>query len=393
MSNSPQNKTPPCVLQILPRLGVGGVERTTLDVSRALAGAGWRSIVASAGGALQEAVTRGGSRHITLPLHSKNPATVLANVARLRNCIREHRVDILHARSRMPAWSALMASRWCGVPLVTTYHSTVHEAPAWKRWYNSVMTRGDVVTAASHYNGGRIRSAHGDFRARLEVIVAGVDMNAFDPARCASEQLSRLRASWGADGRTVAMLPGRLDKNKGHEVFIEALARMKPPKPLGVIVGGSAKASGRIYQESLHQRVRALGLEGDVVFAGTIDADDIPLAYAAADIIVAPSVFAEPFGRVAVEAQAMERVVVASDIGGFRETVCTDPSARTGWLVEVGNAEALAHALGEIATLEAPERIEIGRRARVETAAKFSLGQMREKTLELYRKILSQECP
>ena len=286
-----------------------------------------------------------------------------------------------------------MASRWCGVPLVTTYHSTVHAAPAWKRWYNSVMTRGDVVTAASHYNGGRIRNVHGDFRARLEVIVAGIDMKTFDPARYTSEQLLRLRSSWGAGGRTVAMLPGRLDKNKGHEVFIEALARMKPPRPLGVIVGDSAKASGRIYQESLHQRVKELGLEGDFFFAGAIDADDIPLAYAAADIIVAPSVFAEPFGRVAVEAQAMERVVIASDIGGFRETICTDLSTRTGWLVEVGNAEALAQALGEVAALEVSERNGIGRRARVDALAKFSLKQMCEKTIELYRQILPQNWP
>ena len=389
MSNKLQNKTPPCVLQILPRLGVGGVERTTLDVSRALAGAGWRSIVASAGGALQDAVTHNGSMHVTLPLHSKNPTTVLSNIARLRRCIREHRVDILHARSRMPAWSALAASRWCGVPLVTTYHSTVHTGPAWKRWYNSVMTRGDVVTAASHYNGGRIREVHGDFRARLEVIVAGVDMDAFDPVHYTSKQLSQLRESWRARGRTVAMLPGRLDKNKGHEVFIEALAQMKSPRPLGVIVGDTAKASGRVYLESLHQRVVALGLESDVVFAGAINADDIPLAYAAADVVVAPSVFAEPFGRIAVEAQAMQRIVIASDIGGFRETIRTDPSARTGWLVEVGNAEALARALEEVAALEASKRKEIGQRARTRAVAKFSLEQMCNKTLELYRQILN----
>ena len=389
MSNNSQDKTPPCVLQILPRLGVGGVERTTLDVSRALAGAGWRSVVASAGGTLQDAVTRNGSKHVTLPLHSKNPATVLANIARLRQCIREYRVDILHARSRMPAWSALIASRWCGVPLVTTYHSTVHTGPTWKRWYNSVMIRGDVVTAASRYNGERIREVHRDFRARLEVIVAGVDMDAFDPARYTSEQLSQLRKNWRARGRIVAMLPGRLDKNKGHEVFIEALARMKSPRPLGVIVGDSAKASGRAYLESLHQRIAALGLKGDVVFVGAINADDIPLAYTAADVVIAPSVFAEPFGRIAVEAQAMQRVVIASDIGGFRETIRTDSAARTGWLVEAGNAEALARALEEVSALGASKRNEIGQGARTHVVEKFSLEQMCNKTLELYRQILN----
>ena len=155
----------------------------------------------------------------------------------------------------------------------------------------------------------------------------------------------------------------------------------------------SAKASARIYLESLRQRVKALDLEGDIAFVGAIDADDIPLAYAAADIIVAPSVFAEPFGRVAVEAQAMERAVIASDIGGFRETICTEPSTRTGWLVKVGNSEALARALGEVTTLEASVRFEIGRRARVNAVAKFSLEQMCEKTLELYRQILPQNWP
>lgn len=389
MSNNPQHSTLPCVLQILPRLGVGGVERTTLDVSRALAKAGWRSVVASAGGALQDAINHNGSRHITLPLHSKNPATVVANVARLRQCIHEHDVDILHARSRMPAWSALMASKWCGIPLVTTYHSAVHLRPAWKRWYNSVMTRGDVVTVASHYNGGRIRKAHGDFRARLEVIVAGVDMDTFDPTRYTSTQLSRLRASWRANGRIVAMLPGRLDKNKGHEVFIEALARMRSPRPLGVVVGDSAKASGQLYLKSLRRRVNALGIEGDIIFGGAINADDIPLAYAAADVIVAPSVFAEPFGRVAVEAQAMQRPVIASNIGGFRETILTNPSTRTGWLVKVGSAKALARALEEVIDLGTSGRIEAGQRARIHVTGKFSLERMCNKTLKLYRTILN----
>ena len=386
-------KGAPCVLQVLPRLGIGGAERTTLDISRALVQAGWRSLVASAGGPLQEVIEQSGSEHITLPLHSKNPLTVFANALRLQRCLREYGVDLLHARSRMPAWSALMASRRSDVAFVTTYHSTVHGYPAWKRFYNGVMCRSDVVIAKSRYNGERIVAAHSPFPARLEMIVAGIDMEAFSRSRCPAEELRQLRDHWNAGERLVALLPGRLDRNKGHEVFLEALARMSPEeRPLGVVLGGSAKASGQAYLDLLHRRAEALGLEGDVVFAGGFPAEQMPLAYAASDMVVTPSVFAEPFGRVAVEAQAMERPVIASDIGGFRETIHTEEASRTGWLVETGNASALAEALRSAVSLSGEARAQLGRHAREHVKARFSMEEMCERTLALYRELLAKRC-
>ena len=383
----------PCVLQLIPRLGIGGAERTALDISRALVQAGWRSLLASSGGPLQAAVERDGGEHLTLPLHSKNPLTVLANVARLQRCIRARGVDVLHVRSRMPAWSALPAARLAGVPLVATYHSAVHDRPAWKRLYNSVMTRGDAVIAKSRYNGERICAVHAPFPARLEVIVAGVDTEAFSPGRISADRRRRQRRDWGGDKRLVALLPGRLDRNKGHGVFLEALARIESSRrPLGVLVGDSARQSAGRYRQELNQQINTLSLQRDVVFAGGLTADAMPLAYAAADVVVAPSVFREPFGRVAVEAQAMQRPVVASDIGGLRETIRAQAAQRTGWLTPAGDAAALAGALQEAAELGADGRLEMGRRGRMHVVENFSQERMCAATLRLYEKLLQKHC-
>ena len=383
----------PCVLQLIPRLGIGGAERTALDISRALVRAGWRSLLASSGGPLQAAVERDGGEHVTLPLHSKNPLTVLANVLRLQRCIRARGVDVLHVRSRMPAWSALPAARLAGVPLVATYHSAVHGHPAWKRLYNSVMTRGDAVIAKSRYNGERIRAVHEPFPARLEVIVAGVDTEAFSPGRLSADRLQQQRRDWGGDKRLVALLPGRLDRNKGHGVFLDALALIESSRrPLGVLVGDSARPSARRYRQELQRQAEALCVQQDVVFAGGLPADAMPLAYAAADVVVAPSVFHEPFGRVAVEAQAMQRPVIASDIGGFRETIRTQAGQQTGWLTPAGDAAALAGALQEAAGLGAGGRLEMGRRGRVHVAQNFSVERMCAATLSLYEKLLQKHC-
>ena len=384
-----QDKTPPCVLQLIPRLSIGGAERTALDVSRALVRAGWRSLVASSGGPLQAVIEQSGGEHVRMPLHSKNPLVVLANAWRLQRCIRDLRVDVLHVRSRMPAWSALLAARRAGVPLVATYHSAVHGHPVWKRFYNSVMTRGDVVIAKSRFNGACIRAVHSPFAARLEVIVAGVDMEAFSPQRLDVSRLQAQRRDWRGDGRPLVLLPGRLDRNKGHEVFLDALARIEAPaRPVGVLLGGSSRRSAQRYREALMQRVRALSLQGDVVFADGMEADAMPLAYAAADVVVAPSVFREPFGRVAVEAQAMERPVIAADIGGFRETIRARDDERTGWLVPSGDADALARALEEALSLGRQGRLEMGRRGRKHVAEAFSMKKMCAATLALYRELL-----
>lgn len=392
-ANSAQGKTPPCILQLLPRLGIGGAERTALDIARAVAGAGWRSLVASSGGHLQAAIEKAGGEHISLPLHSKSPITALANAFRLERCIRAYGVDLLHARSRMPAWSALLAARRTNIPFVTTYHSTVHAHPAWKRLYNSVMTRSDVVIAKSRFNGERIRKAHGSFPARLEIIVAGIDMEAFSLERFSAKMLQEQRRKWGAGERQVALLAGRLDRNKGHEIFLDALAQIETAnRPLGVVLGGSDKSSVRAYRKGLQDRVHALDLEGDVVFAGGMGAEEMPLAYGAVDMVVAPSVFQEPFGRVAVEAQAMERLVIASDIGGFRETIAVDGEMRTGWLVQPGNPAALARAVGQAMVLGTLRRKEMGRRARKHVASSFSMKKMCARTLSLYQELIKKNC-
>ena len=372
---------PPAVLQVLPSLVSGGVERGTLEIAEALVAAGFRAFVASAGGALVAPLEALGARHAVLPMATKSPIGIWRNAAALARLARAEGIGILHARSRAPAWSALMAARRAGARFVTTYHGAYNEGFPGKRLYNSVMARGDRVVAISDFIADLVRARHGVGDDRLRIIPRGVDERAFDPAAVAPVRVAALRQAWGVpEGRPVVMLPGRVTRWKGQSVLVEAMARL-PGDALALIVGD---AGGRpAFREELLARIAALGLEGRVRLVGHVA--DVPAALLLADVVVHASTDPEAFGRTVIEAQAMARCVIASDLGAPRETV---EEGVTGWRVPPGDPDALAAAIGRVLAMPPAGRAATGARARAAVLAGYTTARMQAATLAVYRELL-----
>ncbi len=375
---------PVTVLQVLPALSSGGVERTTVDVAAALGRAGARALVASAGGPMVRELDRTGAEHVVLPLDSKSPWRIWRNRKVLADLIQAHGVDIVHARSRAPAWSALLAARDTGRPFVTTYHGTYNAQNRFKRWYNSVMARGDRVIANSAFIAEHVRERYGVGDDRLVVIPRGVDLVHFDPAAVGPPRLAALSQTWRLpDGVPVVLLPGRITRWKGHALLIEALARLGR-RDLVCLFVGDDQARPRFRRE-LEVMIAQTGLAGQVRFVGTCR--DMPAAYMLADVVVSASTDPEAFGRVAAEASAMGRPVVAADHGGARETVVDQ---RTGWLFQPRNADALAAAIDAALTLGTAERHALGLRARAHIDANFTIDRMCAATLGVYAELMAE---
>ena len=372
----------PTVLQVLPALVSGGVERGTVDVARALVEAGWRALVVSRGGPMVHELERVGATHVTLPVHSKNPLDWRSNYDRLTDLLWRERVDLVHARSRMPAWIAWRAARRAGVPFVTTFHQRPAAASALKRLYNSVMVRGDRVIAISHYIAERLVADYALDPVKLRVIPRGVDLALFDPDRVAAERLVRLVERWRVpDGVPVVLLPARVTQWKGHGLLVDALARLERGSVHCLMVGEDG--GRRSVKAALGPKIARLGLTPHVHFVGRTD--DMPAAYKLADVVVSASLDPEPFGRVMIEAQAMGRPIVATDHGGARETVL---DGETGWLVAPNDAEAMAEGIRAALALDAAGRERLAARAVAHVRENFSRYQMCARTLTVYSELL-----
>jgi glycosyltransferase involved in cell wall biosynthesis len=373
---------PATILQVVPALVTGGVERGTVDVAAAIVQGGGSALVASAGGPMVHELERAGARHIALPLDKKTPWAIRRNARLLAELIEAEHVDIVHARSRAPAWSALMAARRTGRPFVTTFHGVYNFSGRLKHWYNSVMARGDRVIATSDFIAQHIIDNYGIDPARIRLIHRGVDVQLLDPRAVKPDRVVALARQWRVpDGVPVIMLPGRVTRWKGHSVLLHALAQLGRRDLLCLIVGPE-DAKDR-YRRELESLVESLGLAGLVRFVGICR--DMPSAYMLADVVVSASTDAEGFGRIAAEASAMGRPVVATDHGGARETVVP---GETGWLVPPADAEALAAALGEALALSARERDALSLRAQAHIRASFTKDRMCDATLALYAEIL-----
>tara|TARA_R110000868_G_scaffold97802_4_gene269046 strand:+ start:828 stop:2030 length:1203 start_codon:yes stop_codon:yes gene_type:complete len=386
----------PTILQIVPTLNIGGAERTTVDMTRAIVAAGGRAIVVSSGGRLVDEVVAAGGEHFDMAVKSKNPVIMALNVEHLTRLITREKVDIVHARSRAPAWSALAAARRTARPFVTTYHSKVHENPRLKVFYNSVMARGDAVIANSVYTASRIARIHKPDAARIYTVPRGIDTDHFNPAAVGAARIANLRDAWQVsnDGAMNFVLPARLTRWKGQALAIEAAYILRQSRsdlaPFRVFLVGDAQGR-HAYLHELEAMIGKAGLRDCVFLTGPCN--DMPAAYALADVVLSPSVEAEPFGRTAVEAQAMQRPVIASDSGGQRETVLTPDSVGmghdTGFAVEANNARALADAMGAMINLGADERAAMGARGRANVLARFSLPTMTAATLAIYARLLA----
>jgi glycosyltransferase involved in cell wall biosynthesis len=383
---SPDRGSPdrgPVVLQVLPSLGTGGVERSTVEMTQAVALAGGIPLVASAGGPLVAAVERAGGRHVGLDLATKNPLAIWRNAARLAALVRREGVVIVHARSRAPAWSAWLAARRTGAHFVTTYHGAYGQDLPFKRHYNAVMARGEIVITASRFIADLVASRHGVPQARLRVIPRGVDPVAFDPDAVAGDRLARLAAAWRLpDGMATVVLPGRLTSWKGQEVLLRAAARLQRTDVCVVLVG--ADQGRRHYSRRLERLAHALGIAERVRLVG--QCDDMPAAMMLSDVVVHASVRPEAFGRVVIEAQAMGRPVVASDLGGPVETV---EHGVTGWRVKPGDPGALAAAIDAALALDPDARAALAGRARAAVLRRCTTQAMQEATLDVYEALLA----
>lgn len=373
------------VLQVLPALGEqGGVERGTVDVAAAVVAAGGRALVASAGGAQVHALARAEAEHLALPLDSKNPWVMYANALRLAKIIERENVDLVHARSRAPAWSAWLAARRTGTPFITTFHGTYTLGNPFKQRYNAIMGRGERVIAISRFIAEHVCRLYGVPSSRMRVIHRGVDLARFDPGTISADRIIDLARRWRLpDGLPVVMLPGRLTRWKGQMVLIEAIAKLGR-RDLCCLLLGSDQGR-RAYREELESRITELGLGGVI---RVIDhCDDMPVAYMLADVVVSASTDPEAFGRVMVEGQAMGRPVIGSDHGGARETVIP---GETGWLTPPGDASALAAAIDGALHLSAESRARLAEAAITHVRAHFTKEVMCAKTLAVYKEVLRE---
>ncbi|MCJ2006867.1 glycosyltransferase family 4 protein [Methylobacterium sp. J-092] len=387
-----------CVLQIIPDLDAGGAERTTVDIAAGLAAAGARALVATEGGRLVGELQAKGGICLPFPAASKNPVHMALNVGRLARLCRREGVQIIHARSRAPAWVALGAARRLKLPFVTTYHGSYSGRTGVKVLYNSVMARGDVVIANSHYTADLIRRLHAEQAGdRVQVIHRGTDLSAFTPVAVGAARVEALRRVWGvAPHERVVLLAARLTAWKGQRILIEAAALMRAQGVADFAIVLAGDPQGRVaYERELDALVVARGLEGVVRRVG--HCTDMPAAFRAASVVAVPSVEPEAFGRSAVEAQALGTPVVVSDLGAVPETVLSPPEVsagqRTGWRVPAGDAAALAAALAEALLLGASARDALARRERAHVEANFSLERMVGDTLAIYAKLLGRSEP
>ena len=365
------------VLQLVPELNAGGVEGTTLEVAQALIAEGHGAHVISAGGRLEdELLSMGGILH-KADIGSKNLFTVFRRIRLLRAIIHEHKIDIVHARSRAPAWPAFHAARIEGVAFLTTYHGIYNSNSKLKTYYNSVMAKGVHIIANSEYTKAHIIKTHGTAAEKITAIARGVDMEKFDPAYISTKEILAQRNRWGVSPeQKVVLLPGRLTRWKGQLVAIEALAHL--PQDCALILLGDAQGRDDFVAE-IESKAKKLGVTPRLIKAG--HSRDVPTALAAADVVISASTDPEAFGRVAAEAQAMEKPVVATAHGGALESVV---DKKTGFLVTPSDAKALAEGIGKALAWKTYD----GPAARARISAHFSTKSLQAKTLAVYNDLL-----
>jgi glycosyltransferase involved in cell wall biosynthesis len=369
------------VLQVTPELNAGGVERTTIEMAEAISRAGGLALIASAGGRLEPDLKAAGGELIRLPASSKNPITVLLNAWRLMRLVRQRNVSIIHARSRAPAWSAWIAARLTGTPFVTTFHGIYNARNPLKRFYNSVMARGDNVIANSEYTREHILEFYGCADPQhLTAVPRGVDLAVFDRNGLDENDVTALRTQWSADGRCTIIGPARLTRWKGQLTMIEAIALVEQHRPgvLKVVFAGDAQGR-QAYVAEMNAAIERHGLRDTVAIVGHLR--QMPLALAASDFAVFPVIEPEAFGRGAVEAQAMGVPVIASNLGGFTETVI---EGENGFLVPPGVPLPLAGAIERMIDLGPETRAAMGVKGRDRVRRLYGKTALQTATMAIY---------
>ena len=374
--------TGPVVVQVLPALVRGGVERGTVEMAKAVIEAGGRAVIISGGGPMVRHLDRIGATHHTLPVGNKNPLSWPGTRGRLRKILVREGADIVHVRSRVPAWIAIPAARSLGLITVSTVHGRFQNSNILKRFFNSRMLAPDHVIAISNYVQSQIERQFGAQGKTLSVVHRGVDIEVFDAAAVAQSRIIRFVDSIALpEDQPVIMLPARPSGWKGHEILLEALAKISDRRFNCILLG--AADGKRAFVDRLTQYGMKLGLEGR--FRLTHSVDDMPAALMAADIVAMPSVTPEPFGRVSLEAQAMGRLVVAFDHGGAAESII---HGRTGWLATPVDADSLAECLAKALDVTPSQRQTMAEETRTHIEDRFSTRQMCNSTIGIYARLL-----
>ena len=374
----------PVIVQILPELVRGGVERGTIEMAEAIIAAGGKAVVVSNGGPMERHIVRCGAVHYRLPVNVKNPLKWASTRQRLGVILRDEGADIVHVRSRVPAWIALPIAKKMGLITVSTVHGRFHSSSTMKRIYNGKMLKTDHVIAISNYIKFLITRDYFGVEERLSVIHRGVDTNIFDASKVSQSRIIRFVNEIALpEDMPVVMLPARPSAWKGHEILLEALAHIKDVTFLCVFLGA---ADGRQpFIDRITKKGIELGLEGRFRLVSAVE--DMPAALMVADVVVMPSVTPEPFGRVALEAQAMGRPMIAFDHGGASESILHE---KTGWLAKPNDSKDLGNCIKAALALGVSRRRDLARNTRSHIITSFSTAKMCRDTIKIYARLLAK---
>ena len=378
------------ILQVIPKLGYGGAETGCFDLAHYLHEHNCKSYIVTSGGPLLKYINKKKVKILRLPVQSKNPILILLNSILLTLIIFFLNVDIVHARSRAPAWSCLIATKLTRRKFVTTFHGTYNFKNDLKKWYNSVMVRSDLIIAGSNFIFSHIKENYSKYlsnKKKFLVIFRGINTDYFNPKKIKESDKNLLKKKWNiTDEKKIILLPGRLTEWKGQEMFIEAISLLKKNLSeiefIAVILGSDQ--GRKIYKKKLIRLVEQHRLSGNVIFVDHLEL--MPIAYEISTVIVSSSIEPEAFGRVSVEAQSMEKPIVASNIGGSNETIIND---KTGFLFKAGDSKNLSEKLKEVLNLSELTLNGIGAEGRKNIIAKFNVEKMCNTTYSEYKKLIN----
>ena len=378
------------VLQVIPKLGYGGAETGCYDIAHYIHEQNCKSYIITSGGELLRFIDKKKVKLIRLPVQSKNPILIIINSILISFIILFLNIDIVHARSRAPAWSCLIATKITRRKFVTTFHGTYNFKSKIKKFYNSVMVRSNLIIAGSNFIFSHIKENYSEYlndNKKLLVIFRGINTDYFDPTTTLETEEDELFKSWNLEvGKKIILMPGRLTSWKGQEMFLDALNKVTiqfGSTPFIAVILGSDQGRD-LYKKKLIRLSEQYRLNKEVMF---IDhCKNMPLAYKISDFVVSASIEPETFGRISVEAQSMQKPIIASNVGGSKETIIND---KTGFLFEVDNSDDLSKKIIEVMNLEENTLKQMGIEGRKNAIKKFNVEKMCFSTYSEYIKLVS----
>ena len=378
------------VLQVIPKLGYGGAETGCFDIAHYLFENNCSSFLITNGGPLTKFINKKKVKYIRLPVNSKNPIIMLLNTILISVIVFFYNIDIIHARSRAPAWSCFLASKITRKKFVTTFHGTYNFKSKIKKFYNSIMLRSDLIIAGSNFIFSHIKENYKEYlnnSKKFLVIFRGINIDYFDASTTFTEDEDKLFKSWNLEvEKKTILLPGRITEWKGHEMFIEAMNKINIQlghKSFKAVILGSDQGRD-LYKKKLIRLVEQYRMNDQIKFVD--HCENMPLAYKISDLIVSTSIEPEAFGRIAVEAQSMEKPIIASDLGGSKETIVNN---KTGILFDAGDSDDLSKKIIEFFNFDKSTIEQMGKEGRKNVSAKFNVEKMCFSTYSEYKKLIN----